>query len=487
MPGTFSKASRPRRPGAYVNFEATTPTLIPPASASTVAIPLTHDWGPYKVPTRVNSYAEFLALYGETATPGKLAVRQCFQGEGLPGRPGAGAVIVYRFGLVSAAKATTSLQHSGSIAALRLDAKYEGTRGNTLTATTQANAIDGTAVDVILKLAGAEIERYTRLATDVVGLASIITQFSRYVTATSLVTGTALKTTITNQAFTGGTDGTPVDASAWTTAMSALEFERFGIIVPFDLTDSSVLTSFKTWVQNRNIAGQRFMMVVGGGPTTDTMATANTRSLSLADPAFVNVGGFSVADDTDNVGTLTTSQLAPRIAGILAARGESRSLTFARMANLRLLTAPTSAEVDQAFDSGTVTLTRDSNVVAPVRIEKALTTFASRTDPVRPYVIFRNPKFVRTMMGLETDIIEYAEGVGIIGELGVNDKTRASLVGTFSGMMAAREDANVVQSGWSVGVDQDPPPSDDDEFVAMRYSLRFLRTVEQVYSTIVVA
>lgn len=485
MPGTFSKASRPRRPGAYVNFEARTPTQVPPASGSVVAIPLTHDWGPFKVPTLVDSYAEFTALFGDSPTPGRLAARQAFQGEGLPGRSGAGGVIVYRFGLVAAAKATKSLTNTTPVAALKLDAKYEGTKGNNLTVTVQTNAVDGTAKDVILYLSGVEVERYTRLATDVAGFATQINQVSRWVVATSLVTGVAL-TVVTAQAFTGGNDGTPVDASAWTAVMSALEFERFGVFVPFDLIDPAVLASFKTWVANRNAAGQRFMFVCGG-TSPDPMATANTRSTTLNDPNIVNVGGFSVTDDTDSTGVLTTSQLAPRIAGIIAARGEDRSITFARMAGLTLLTAPTSAEVDSGFDAGTLVVTRDSNTQAPVRVEKALTTWTTKSDPLRSYTVFRNPKFMRTMMGLETEITQYAEGVGIIGELGVNDKTRLALVAEFSARMHAREEANIVQPGWTVVVDQDPPPSDDDEFVALRYGLKFLRTVEQVYSTIVVA
>jgi hypothetical protein len=485
MPGTFSKASRPKRPGAYANFESATPTTVPPSTGSTVCIPVTSDWGPFKTPTRVRSYAEFLATFGDSATPARLAVRQAFQGEGLPGRTGAGQVIVYRTGAPAAAKASRILQNTTPATALTLTGKYEGTRANALTVTVQTNAVDAAKKDVILYYSGTEVERYTWTSTDVTGLAAYINQFSRYVTAVANVSGVAL-TNVTAQAFTGGNDGATLTATEWTAIMNALEFERFGIFAPYDLTDSSILASLKTWVQNRNAAGQRFMCVVGGG-AGDTVSLANARSATLNDPAFVNVGGFSVSDATDSAGVLTTSQLAPRIAGILAARGENRSITFARLAGLTMVTAPTSTEVDQAFAAGTVVLTRDSNVDAPVRIEKGLTTFTTTTDAQRAYKVFSNPKFVRTMMGLEAELTEFAESPGIIGELGVNDKTRAALVAECAAMLRAREEGGIVQSGWSVKIDQDPPPSDDDEFVALRYSLKFLRSVEQVFNTIVVA
>jgi hypothetical protein len=499
MPGTFSKATRPRRPGSYVNFEALTPTAIPPATGSVVAMPITHDWGPFRVPTLVRSYPEFLALFGDSATPGKLAVRQCFQGEGLPGRSGAGGVIVYRTGAGAAAVIATKSLNNATVPALRLDAKYPGTRGNLFSVTIQQNAVDASSADIILLLTiggtPTEVERYTRLKTDVAGFEAQIDAQSRYVTATTLAAGPLL-TNVTNSAFASGTDGTaPFDQAAWTAIQAALEFERFGVFVPYDLTDPTIQTQLVNWAKGRNgspiagvasAGGQRFMLVLGG-PASESVSAANTRSLSYNDPNVINASGFSVIDATDSTGVLTTSQLAPRIAGIVAARGENRSITFARMAGLTLTTPPTSLEVDSAFDSGTVLVSRDSNPTAPVRIEKGLTTWTSKTDALRSYTVFRNPKFVRTMQGIETEITAYAEGTGVIGELGVNDNTRLALVAEMGSRMRAREVANILQPGWSVTVDQDPPPSDQDEFIALRYDLKFLRSLEQVYSTIVVA
>jgi hypothetical protein len=485
MPGTFSKASRPRRPGAYTNFQAATPLRVPPATGTVVCVPLVHDWGPFKTPTLVDSFAEFQAIFGDSTTPGRLAVRQAFQGEGLDDRPGAGGVIVYRFGAAAAAKATRVLQNTTPANALTLTARYEGVRGNRLTVTVQTNALDATKKDVILLLDGNEVERYTWTAVDVTGLVAQINAVSQFVVATQTITGVALGN-VTAQAFTGGSDGSTITAGDWASAQAALEFERFGILAPYDLTDGPTLTALASWVNARNLAGQRFITVVGGG-AGESVATANARSLSINSPWFINVGGFSVSDATENVGVLTTSQLAPRIAGILAARGERRSMTFARLAGLTMVTSPTSADVDSAFSSGTIVLTRDSDPTAPVHVEKSLTTWTTTSNTAQPYSVYRNPKFVRTMMGLDTDLTDYASAPGLIGELGVNDKTRAAVVARMASLLRDREERGVIRSGWTVGIDQDPPPSDDDEFIALRYGLKFMRSVEQVFNTIVVA
>src|SRR4029077_18272378 len=110
----------------------------------TVAIPLVHAWGPYKTPTLVTSFAEFQQVFGPTTTSrGYKAVKQAFQGSGPTGSPGAGAVLVHRFGSSSAAKATKSLQNTTPAAAITLTARYEGSYGNNLSVTTQDNAADG--------------------------------------------------------------------------------------------------------------------------------------------------------------------------------------------------------------------------------------------------------------------------------------------------------------------------------------------------------
>jgi hypothetical protein len=223
-------------------------------------------------------------------------------------------------------------------------------------------------------------------------------------------------------------------------------------------------------------------MAVLGGAGGENAATAIADAQSFNDPNIIRVGVGSVVDD--ELGTLSTSQLAPRIAGILAFRGESKSLTFARLAGVsEIIGGAGASDRDRAIDGGLIVLGRDTQPV-PIRLGKAVTTYSVETDESMPVEIFSNPKFVRTMHAIENEFTDFAESPGVIGELPVNDKTRNFLQGELEARLTTREESQILQPGWSVAVDQDPPPSDDDEFVAYRLGLKFSRSTEQIYFSI---
>lgn len=490
MPGEFIKSNRPPRPGTYVNFEAEAAAVIPPAVGSIVAIPFTADWGPFEEVTPLGSLADYRANYGSNKqTAGYYAVQQAFRGEGLPGVGGAGIVLGYRYGGASAAKAARTLANTAAtpVTALTLTSKYEGTRGNAFKVTIETNADDGAKKDLVLLEGSVELARYTYTPTDIAGLAAQINADGVYATAVANVTGVALAT-VTGSAFTGGDDGTTLLAADWTAFMAALDTERFSILAAYNLTDSAILASLLTWTQDQNNDGHRFMVVVGGA-LNETISDAEDRSGDLDDPNFINVGVGSVEDSglEDANGDpviLSSAQLTSRVAGILAARGEAMSLTFARLAGVtRLISGANESGIRRAFDAGVTVLGRDSNLTAPVRIEKGLTTFTDTSDPDRPYLIYRTPKYLRTMGGVQTDLQEWADA-NVIGRLPVNNKTRDYVLGQAKAFLLARESAGVVQPGWTCEVDPDPPPSDDDDFVAILIGLRFGRSVEQVFFTI---
>ena len=76
--------------------------------------------------------------------------------------------------------------------------------------------------------------------------------------------------------------------------------------------------------------------------------------------------------------------------------------------------------------------------------------------------------------------------MNVIGLLPVNAGTRDYVRGQMASRLQAREDAGVVQAGWTVNIATEPPPTDDDNFVALDYSVRFGRGLEQILNTVVV-
>ena len=491
MAGIFSKSNLPKRPGAYVNFsgERAEPTLANPAGV--VAIPTTHSWGPSE-PTIVTSWADFLAQFTsggtDSFTDAYIAVKQAFTGEDYQGHGGAEQVIVKRMVPSDAAAATLALNNTAAATAVTLTAKHKGTYGNRLKASVFQNAADSTKNDLVLydNVNSVELERYTHVKASITALVADINASSDWVSATAGATTTALAA-VSLSAFTGGDNGA-VTATEYADAMAALEPYRFSLFAPANLTDTGIRASVVAWAANLNTKGKRFLTLFGGA-SDDTISTAVTRAQAINtagnnDPNFLTLGVGTYSDS--EFGTLTTAQLVPRVAGILADRGERQNITFARLTGLdNDAGAPTESQILTAIDNGIVVIARDSNTVSPLRIEKGVTTFVQKTNADRPYSIYSSPKYLRTMHLLEMEITEWAEG-NVIGRLAITRDTRDYILTQMQGRLQTREDAGIVQPGWSVEIDSSPAPTATDEFVALSYSLTFGRSLEQILNTIVV-
>jgi hypothetical protein len=488
MPGQFSKSNPPRRPGGYFNWKGAVPAVIPPSTGSIVAIPFTNDWGPFKVPVLLTGIQDYKAKFGDSeGTPGYIAVKQAFQGSGVNGRFGAGGVLAYRTGGVAAAKASHVFNNTAGTPApaLTVTARYEGTLGNTIRITVQDTAGDSTKTDLIVFLNQTEVERFTFLDADIVAAAATINATSDWVTATETATGTALGV-VSSVALTGGADGGTLTSGEWTALMSALEVQRFGVLAPFDLTDASIITSLLAWAQNLNANGKRFMTLLGGA-TDEAVATAITAAAALNDPNFMRIGVGHVLDaQLTNKGAspsgtaLSTSQFVPRVAGALAEAGEARDITYTKFAGITLFNGPTEADMLKAFDGGVTVFSLSVDPTNPVHVERALTTFTTQTDPDRPYKIFREPRYLRVMHGIEVELTEWA-AENIIGVTTVNENTRSAAVTHTLGVLTDRENRQILQAGKSsAAVDQDPPPSDDDDFIGVVITAKFGRSALQV-------
>lgn len=488
MGGVFSKTSRPKLAGSYFNFEISALPTIPPSIGRTVALVFTHDWGPLEKVQTIDSFADFIATFGgnpAAPTSGYIAAYEAFKGEGTPDGGGAGRVLAYRIGGASAAKATKVLQNTTPATAITVSAKYEGSRGNSLRLTTQDHAADATQNELIVLEGSTVLETYVYTDTNIADLVAQINATSSFITATLGITGVAL-TAVTSQALTGGDDGVTLVSGDYTQAMSALETQKFGVLTFENLTDAPTLASVTAWTIAQNAAGRRFFLVVGGA-LNETITTAVARSATLNDPNIVNVGVGSVSDRDllTSAGlptTLSTAQLAPRIAGIVANRGERMALTFAKLVGLDLPVGPSTSDILRAYDTGVVVLGRASDREATVRLEKGLTSFVTKTDAARPWAIFSQPKYVAVMHGLQEDLVEWAND-NIIGRTTVDQETRQAVLAQINVFMRQREELGAVQAGWVAMVDPNPPPSDDDPFIAFVISAKFGRSVEQVYFT----
>lgn len=421
---------KPDLPGTSIKIVGESLTSIPPSLADIVAIPFAHDSGPLGSDSAASGggvqqllqFSDFDRIFGSSDTAGRRAVLQAFQGLG-NGKGGAGEVVAYRManstGLLAASKV---LQNTTPTAAITLTAKYKGSGGGNISVgVIQDPRI---AANNILRVLynGAEVERYSHLKTDITALGAAITaRPSAYVVPSAITTGVALAV-IAPAVLTGGNDGGALTSVEWLAALDAFEYERFSLLAPYLLTDDSIRAAMVAWVQAQEAASRPVMLVVGGD-NSDTLSTATTRSSAINDPHVVNMGCGTYHDDTLNR-DVNTAELAPRIAGVIAARGLRSALTFADLFGLHFSTgALATTDLKAAKDAGITAIHRAETGDAELHIVWGVTTFTNKADAARPYPYFSEPRLVRLNDLFIRGMREWANEI-VVGDLPVNADTR---------------------------------------------------------------
>lgn len=422
--------ARPANPGTYMTLVGES-TVRPPASvAQTVAIPIIHDWGPLgseEGPQLLESFGEFDAAFGNSDTAGRDAALGAFVGPGVPGQPGAGGVIVYRMATNAAARSAKTAQNTKESGknAITFTAVYAGVRGNRISYAVEADPVDASKARVRILFDGATQERYSYPKANIKALVEALNARSNFVTATLVEDGTALNTTA-GTSLEAGNNGESVTSTEWLDALAALEFEDFSVFAPYDLTDAEVIASIFSWVQTQD-EEQRPVECVFGGKEEEDLTAAITAVEDIRDPHVIRIAGGKFHDDFLDK-DISTSQLAPRIAGVLAGRGEESSLTFAPLAGLKQVGTVTIAtdELQAAWEAGLTVFRRTSRTDADLIVAKGVTTFNSQTDATRPYELFSDPRIVRVSDLFKRRMKVWGDE-NIVGDTRVTEETKAAV------------------------------------------------------------
>lgn len=430
---------KPIIPQTKTRFVGETLPRVLPSIGETVAVLVTHDWGPLgselNAPEVMAGFDEWVERYGDSDTEGRTAVAEAFVGHGIAGLGGAGGVIPYRMGTNARRSLLTIRNTAGSPEdALTITALWTGTRGDRISVVIDADPADATNRQRLrVRYNGAVVETYTYARTDVAALgAAINARAGGYVTARVLRTGTALATTA-GTPLAGGANGDALVSQDYLSALDGLEYRPFTLLAAANLTDSTIQAAILAWIQVQEEENRPIVWVVGGR-ADETLDNAITRTNALADPHVVNFGVGLYHDDLLDK-DLSTAQLAPRIAGILAARGRGQALTGAELGGLHIVgtSGVTTDDAKVAVQRGVTVAIRTESPDADLRIAKGLTTFTSEIDGDRPREIFEEPRFVRIMDLFVRDMRIWGDR-RMLGNVPVNDDSRD----------AVRQQANIL-------------------------------------------
>lgn len=491
MAGDFSDAIRPTLPGAYTRYIAQRPAAQPPAPGNVIAVPITHDWGPLDVPTLVTDYGMFQELFGiggvVSDTPGSRAIYDAFRGEGVLGLGGAAGVIVSRFAGSAAAKASIALTNPTPVAALSVTTKYETSKA-AIKVVVSPIVSNVQTVDVYDGTSQLETYTYaTNVAPALAGLRDLINKTSKVLVATLTLEGT---TGLTAGTFTltGGNDGTTLLAADWTAVWDTFANDNFSYIAPFNvawsdlasepsITNRAIIAGLTQWLKDENKRGHRVSAVVGVAIDASTV-TSLALGAACATEFVIAVGGAGVNDDL--WGGLSTAQLAPRIAGIYANRGETMAAHFARLAGTLPRPKPgggatSTADAEALTNGGVVAIMRDRFADAPTRLVKSVNTYSADTTN-KPRIIYGNPKFVLSMQQFANDVEADAE-VNLIGRVVLTPATRSAIAARALRIARAREPLAFAEGTTVTAL----PGDDTDEFVVLDVRITFGRALAQLF------
>jgi hypothetical protein len=474
--GTWSSVDPPQRSGLFVNIDTVAP-VAPVANASgTVGLVITADWGPVNEIVDVTTASEASSFYGPDSTAAWV-VTQALRGEGVTDRGGASTVRVYRAAASSAANATLALANTAGTpaTAITLTSLYKGTRGNSFKATVQTNAVDSALKDILIYEGTRLMESYTSLtANAITDIVALINDQSSLVTATAGATGTALAN-VASASFSGGASGSTLTGTEHTAAQAAFEaYGGFSAFAVHGLTDGTIRGTYKDWTDRLNSEGKTFVTVFGGA-ASESASTAITRTTALDSPYCVNLfGDLSIGGNT-----YASSQMTSRVAGIIAASGSTRSVSFSQFADATIVSPPSNAQVETLVRGSVVSFFFDGTVV---RLQRARTTLrtTSESKPEKFKSLLYVRKVQETLRGLDDVAASFLGAAGFAN----TDTGRAAILTAFKTKLDDLVSRGVALPGGNVYYDDSQDNTGESLYIL--FTLDMAPGVEQVLGRIAI-
>lgn len=459
--GTYNPSSPPQRAGTFIVSRTVNPPQIPAGSVGVVGLVVQSDWGPENTITEVTSASQAASIFGTGGTA-SFAISQALLGEGTLDRPGASRVKAYRAVGSAGAKATANMTNGTDSSAVVVTAKYKGTRGNNLKVTAQTNA-DTVHKDLLIYEGTTLRESYsytpsggTQLAT----LAAVVNAASAFVTLTVNTDGTALAA-VSASPLSGGNSGLTLISGDHTGAMAA--FENDAQFTAFAVDDWDTLgglqTTYRDWAVRLVESGILFNLVIGGA-AAETTATAVARSVTVdtADVSHVYGEGDVIVNISRDLviggTTYSSSKMAPRVAGIIAAADAYRSVTGATVQGASLANPPSSSQAEALVAGGVIPFVNDGGLI---RLQRARTAYGAATLPAalpsEKNAQYRSLLFMRRLWfvfrALDDLVSRQLTGTPLVN----TPQTQMNIIAMFQNLLNAQADLGMINPGSNVWLD----------------------------------
>lgn len=478
--GVWSATDRPVLPGFYMAFRSAAAEAVQGGSRGTVVVPVRAHWGPVQQFVAIGSEKDAVETYTTDVTGNATAyttVRMALLG-------GAKQVLAYRVtDGTEAASALTLTDSAGTpVAALKLEAKFPGSRGNAFKATVQTNPVDSGKKEIKLFEGTQLLRTFTFVSgTMQAAVEAINTDTGNlWIRATKLADGNGTLAAATGVSFAGGNSGlTSVANANYLNALAAFETQAFDAVALDGVTDPSLLASFAAWVTRLRNEGKGIVGIVGGSLTddraSDAVSKAVTRSASFNHEGIVNVGTGAVLADI----AYGSAQVAPYVAGLIAGQPLNASTTYASTPFADAARRWTRAEQEQAVRGGVFLFIHDGKQVKALRGINSLTGLREGQSAG-----WKKIRTIRVMDAINGDLQRTAE-TAYIGKVNNTEEGRLALIGACKQYLQSLAQASVIEaSDYDVYIDTAFVPEPDQ--VYLKWEARLTDVMEQLFSTFVV-
>lgn len=470
--GVWSQTDKPIRPGFYMNFVAAAQDSIQSGVRGVVAIPIRANWGPAKQIVEITNEKELIDTFGSEITADFTAY-ECIRLI-LLGSPK--KVLGYRLVDGSAAKASKTLKDDASTDVLTIATKYETEKD--FKVTVRDNAIDNNKQDIVLYEGAKQLYVFTfAKGTGVIDKAVVAInddKMNKWIDANKVTDGNNTLANISSQNFSGGNAGVADIVNAdYVNAMSAFEARVFNSFTLDGVTDSSLQTSVKAWVERLRCEGKMVMAFVGGSAEDDQdIANANSRSASFNHEGMVNVG---ISAEIDEV-WYTSGKVACYVCGKAAGQSLKESLTYAVTPFDDVSPRLTHSQVVSALQSGTLVLIHDGEKVI---IEQGINTLTSLREGQNNS--FKKIKTMKIMDAIETDTAKAAHD-SYIGKVLNNEDGQVAVLSAIKNYFETLS-PTLIANDFIVEVDKEKQVyAGADEFY-WKWSAKLIDSMEKIFGT----
>jgi hypothetical protein len=483
--GTWNQTDTPVLPGFYMNFQAAALAAVAPGSQGVVIAPVKAHWGPVRQFTEITSEQGILDTFGDDIASNATAyttIQMALLGK-------AKKVIAYRLADSGAAKASVTLKDSAAVDVLKLETKYEGTRGNGLRITVQTNPVDAAQTDIKLLEGTTLLKTFSFAGGTIQTAVDTINSHTAnmWITAALVAEGNGMLAAVSGSALAGGNSGiSSIVGADYVNALSAFETQTFNVLTLDGVSDPAIQASVAAWVTRVRGEGKGVLAVMGGSASedaaSDAVTKASARSSSFNHEGIVNVGvGASL-----NGVNYSSANVAAYVAGLIAGQRLSESTTYAAAPFSDVTRRWTRSEQETAVKNGVFLLYHDG---LKVKVLRGMNTLVSlRQGQSQAWQKIRT---IRVMDSINADLLRTAED-SYIGKVNNTEDGRLALVTAAKQYMQTLAQVGVIEeTGYDVyqnplyyGASATMTPAADQVYV--QWEAKLTDVVEQIFGTFII-